>query len=1438
MTPVIPPRWAAQSSETASKPKRLGLKSWLANRGASKSQNNPPANASESISAPLPSQATPAGSDPTGDPAPPATDPAALSQDPGGFCWPKDLQNRLPYVQILLYGYEADVLSLSKSHPQHKYRSIHSNTRRVVFMGTPHRGSDVAGLATILANITKVVFHNPNKGLLRGLDSGSEVLGRIHTSFMQLLIKPDFGIHCFQEDRGVTWVSGLTSLIVDDQSSKTGSPHETCETIAANHMDMVKYSGPADDNYRQVSEALESFVDEIIKSSPAITPLDLLTASLPQDLYRNPEAARHIDSRDLDWFFESPEFNQWNSRDFELLWLSGIPGSGKTTLSFYLWDHLKRNRTYTDTGDIVIFFCSTLFGIRSTAESQIAQVLAKIISQLLHSDQKRLELVVQQCPMPELLRQRIPISPSQPFLNGLWKILSASVVAVPSRPVIIIIDGIEVLRSEEARQMFLQNLLQLKNEVKSKGVRGSKIFITSVPFHDIKKALTGVLNIEKDKERQECLRTLKFDELSARRDRVEPAHAETGGWLRNDVGYVSWDSSHSSGLLLIRGKPGSGKSTLAKFILNSLKSKYGVTESDSGEKKDVLIADFFYSFRGGKTETSHRLMLQSILHQLLSQDDRLFPLFRDRFRARRRDGHQVHWQYEDLRKILASLVSLKTRQKIYILLDAMDESNEQGRPEILRLLMQLCSSKSDCAIKGLIATRPLPQGEIDERSSDCHVIILQERNRKDIENFITSGLQAIENSPGSPLVDFSFVKAYMMQKADGVFIWVALVLRELKELVSEGCSQEELETRLKKLPTELADMYRLIIRGLVNRPKHPVEDSVKKGIKMLNWATFAERPLTTEEFRDTIAVPSVPTAFNPDSNFLSRTRVPRLDLRIRSVVVPSLKSEAAARSGYTEVVKLLIELHTDINGRDGASGVFALLAAGDNGHRAVVRLLVDSGADVNAEHESKGTALYRAAAEGHEAMVRLLVDSGADVNAKDESGRTALHKAAAGGQEAVVLLLVDRGADVNAMDESGGTALHKAAAGGHEAVVRLLVNRGAYVNAMDEFEGATLHQAAAGGHEVVVRLLVDSGADVNAEDESGGTALHLAAAGGHEAAVRLLVDHGADINTKNEYRVTALREPVAHDGAADGRVCGGGYTTALPTACARSTSRTGARHLRRLLRRLLGVRAVRPEDRLARCAVVVQGRGNVRWHDYVGTSHALGFFHTKFFEGVPLPPHVMKSLDVANQIELAERRRRLGETIELLPMIQTNMFAMIPIATPSGRVRNHDPGPQPLPSIDYAKSAQQVFVEAAHYIVLERQDLLLRYGERPPCARRLRGFPSWVPHFGADPAKGGAVGKPNRCMCAWWDALPKRFLKPITVSDDGDNAPLRRAGGRRFFRTEGGRFGMSAVKDAACVESGPWDDEDGDGDGRIEMPSRRRRQQRASPRGRRATSDT
>ncbi|KAK8086461.1 hypothetical protein PG994_001435 [Apiospora phragmitis] len=203
-----------------------------------------------------------------------------------------------------------------------------------------------------------------------------------------------------------------------------------------------------------------------------------------------------------------------------------------------------------------------------------------------------------------------------------------------------------------------------------------------------------------------------------------------------------------------------------------------------------------------------------------------------------------------------------------------------------------------------------------------------------------------------------------------------------------------------------------------------------------------------------------------------------------------------------------------------------------------------------------------------------------------------------------------------------------------------------------------------------------------------------------------------------------------------------------------------------------------PDIVLAKLPIVVCGRSKIRWANYIAAHRSYIFFRGKFFRGVPLLPSVEKGFEMTNQIETAERRRRLGQSIELFPMIQTardcgakdpreNVFSMLKIATPSDRVKFHKQGQQPLPTIDYSKTVQQVFIEAARYTVLERQDLMVWFGECPPCQKVLKDLPSWVPDFGANHPK-GHTGNPNGGFRQWWEALQP--VKPLTISDDGDNA--------------------------------------------------------------------
>src|SRR5271169_3935122 len=81
----------------------------------------------------------------------------------------------------------------------------------------------------------------------------------------------------------------------------------------------------------------------------------------------------------------------------------------------------------------------------------------------------------------------------------------------------------------------------------------------------------------------DCLNSLYFSELHARRDKVSEPQQGTYQWIWKHPAYKKW-LEKQSGILWIQGKPGSGKSTLARMIQRTLQSEYeaGPNEAQIG----------------------------------------------------------------------------------------------------------------------------------------------------------------------------------------------------------------------------------------------------------------------------------------------------------------------------------------------------------------------------------------------------------------------------------------------------------------------------------------------------------------------------------------------------------------------------------------------------------------------------------------------------------------------------------------------------------------------------------------------------------------------------------------------------------------------------------------------------------------------------------------
>lgn len=216
----------------------------------------------------------------------------------------------------------------------------------------------------------------------------------------------------------------------------------------------------------------------------------------------------------------------------------------------------------------------------------------------------------------------------------------------------------------------------------------------------------------------------------------------------------------------------------------------------------------------------------------------------------------------------------------------------------------------------------------------------------------------------------------------------------------------------------------------------------------------------------------------------------------------------ASRSGYLEVVQILLQHRANVNAQGGAHGT-ALQAASRGGHVEVVKLLLVYGANINALSWRYGTALQAASEGAHIYIVRILLEAGANVNTNCGPYGSPLQAASRGGHVEVVELLLKRGADVNGDDGRYNSALQTASLGGHIETVKVLLNNGANINAQGGRYGSAFQAASVRGYVEVVRVLLEKGANISASGGAYGTPVRAASTKGHLDVVKILSEWGS-----------------------------------------------------------------------------------------------------------------------------------------------------------------------------------------------------------------------------------------------------------------------------------------------------------------------------------------
>lgn len=311
----------------------------------------------------------------------------------------------------------------------------------------------------------------------------------------------------------------------------------------------------------------------------------------------------------------------------------------------------------------------------------------------------------------------------------------------------------------------------------------------------------------------EILRWLDFRQALWRYDEVEKAYDRTYRWIFEDSeNHKEWDDfcghlrSDTIHPYFINGKAGSGKSTLMKHIYGHKKTNTCLREW-AGNTEPLKLHYFFWNI-GTTLQKSYSGMLRAFLHTVLDLHPELIPAVLPKqyhnWQGLATDSIEAQPTYVELKKAFEIMIERCHYLKLAIFVDGIDEF--EGDHRDMSLFLRSLSSNR---VKVVISSRPL--NSCLEAFADCPTLRLQHVTREDMLVFVQGELsnhhlmiRLEQNFPDTApqlVID-------IIHKAEGVFLWVKLVVRLLIHGLENGDILEELQAKLDALPCDLRDLYK------------------------------------------------------------------------------------------------------------------------------------------------------------------------------------------------------------------------------------------------------------------------------------------------------------------------------------------------------------------------------------------------------------------------------------------------------------------------------------------------------------------------------------------------------------------------------------------------------------------------------------------------------
>ncbi|KAL8948226.1 MAG: hypothetical protein Q9222_005574 [Ikaeria aurantiellina] len=310
--------------------------------------------------------------------------------------------------------------------------------------------------------------------------------------------------------------------------------------------------------------------------------------------------------------------------------------------------------------------------------------------------------------------------------------------------------------------------------------------------------------------------SLFFPEISSRQEQIPDEFRGTNQWIFEEPATLGrsqpWSNfpawlEHHPGAYWISGRPGSGKSTLMKSIINDPRTTKFL--SKWSPQTNLLVISFYFWNTGTSLQESATGLLRSLLYQISMQiPDEFYRIYNH--------NHPVEldlrreWTDQRLLSTLKLFMERKSKAtSICAFIDGLDEftGDEELLLDIVRLFIKTPNSKV------CVASRP--EQAFREEFQSCPQLRVHKLNHQDIQHTAKQKLYPVLERyyPDETYLFHSLVYR-LAKKAQGVFLWLDLIVEDLIKGAKSGDNLDELRSRLLRTPDSIYGMYAYKMQNL------------------------------------------------------------------------------------------------------------------------------------------------------------------------------------------------------------------------------------------------------------------------------------------------------------------------------------------------------------------------------------------------------------------------------------------------------------------------------------------------------------------------------------------------------------------------------------------------------------------------------------------------